>query len=196
MMHTDSKRVDEIGDEEGFLARWSKRKQASLEIAPEIGSSNELTTTAEEDAASPGDEAMPAVESLTEDSDFTGFLSPKVSEGLRRLALRKLFHSAGFNVCDGLDDYDEDFTCFTKLEGIITSDMWHQLDDAGKKLSQPQGSAGAVSPVDLENARDQESEREDRSTVKRGTRAMETADDTHTLVAFQDDEPVEDEIEQ
>ena len=38
------------------------------------------------------DADMPPLESLSADSDFTGFLSPKVSESLRRAALRKLFH--------------------------------------------------------------------------------------------------------
>ncbi|MCP4992832.1 MAG: hypothetical protein GY934_03455, partial [Gammaproteobacteria bacterium] len=32
-----------------------------------------------------------------------------------------------FNVCDGLDDYAEDFNGFEKLGDIITSDMLHQL---------------------------------------------------------------------
>ena len=39
----------------------------------------------------------------------------KVSESLRRLALRKLFHGADFNIRDGLDDYDGDYTSFVKL---------------------------------------------------------------------------------
>ena len=65
---------------------------------------------------------------LTPDSDYTGFLSPEVSESLRRLALRKLFQGAEFNVRDGLDDYDQDFTSFAKLGDIITADMKHLLE--------------------------------------------------------------------
>ena len=37
------------------------------------------------------DADMPPIETLTEDSDYTGFMSPEVSEELRKLALRKLF---------------------------------------------------------------------------------------------------------
>lgn len=53
---------------------------------------------------------------------------------LRQRALRKLFHSPLMNICDGLDDYAEDFTSFAVLGDIITSDMRHQLAMAEEKL--------------------------------------------------------------
>jgi hypothetical protein len=71
---------------------------------------------------------MPDIDSMTIDSDFTGFLSPGVSDGLRKAALRKLFRSEVFNVCDGLDDYDEDYTTFKNLGAIFTADMRHQVE--------------------------------------------------------------------
>ncbi len=77
---------------------------------------------------------MPAISSLDETSDYSGFLSEKVSEALRRQALRKLFHSQCFNVCDGLDDYAEDFVSFAKLGEIVTSDMRHQLERVRERL--------------------------------------------------------------
>jgi hypothetical protein len=77
---------------------------------------------------------MPPLESLDETSDYTGFLSEKVSETLRRQALRKLFHSELFNVCDGLDDCADDFTSFAPLGDIVTSDMRHQLALAEERL--------------------------------------------------------------
>jgi hypothetical protein len=66
---------------------------------------------------------MPPLESLDGNSDYSPFLSPRVSAELRRLALRKLFRSPGFNITDGLDDYDEDFTQFATLGDIVTHDM-------------------------------------------------------------------------
>ena len=63
------------------------------------------------------DADMPDIDSLAEDSDFTGFMSPGVSDELRNLALRKLFHAPVFNIRDGLDEYDEDYTTFEKLSG-------------------------------------------------------------------------------
>ena len=82
------------------------------------------------------DADMPPLETLSADSDFTGFLSPKVSETLRRAALRKLFHSSTFNVIDELDDYAEDFTTFEALGDIITADMRHQIELQARKKAE------------------------------------------------------------
>ncbi len=82
------------------------------------------------------DADMPPVDSLGADSDYTGFLSPKISEPLRRAALRKLFHSAEFNVIDELDDYAEDFTTFTALGDLVTADMRHPLEVEAKKQAE------------------------------------------------------------
>ncbi len=71
---------------------------------------------------------MPALDTLDEHSDYSGFLSPKVSEGLRKAALRKLFHLPQFNVHDGLDDCCEDLTGFTPLGDIVTADMRYRLE--------------------------------------------------------------------
>ena len=92
---------------------------------------------------------MPPLDSLHEGSDYSGFLSPGVSEGLRRRALRKLFTSAVFNVPDGLDDYDEDFTSFPALGDIVTSDMKHQAEMEAERAKQARArSDAAASPED------------------------------------------------
>ena len=77
---------------------------------------------------------MPDIDSLTDDSDFTGFMSPGVSDELRNIALRKLFHAPVFNIRDGLDEYDEDYTSFEKLGDIVTCDMKHQIEVQEQKL--------------------------------------------------------------
>ncbi|MEJ2397780.1 MAG: DUF3306 domain-containing protein [Gammaproteobacteria bacterium] len=109
--------------DENFLSRWSRRKREA----------QRAEKPSEKVDTQPTDADMPPLESLTEDSDYSGFLSPKVSEALRKKALRKLFHSAGINVRDGLDDYDEDFTEFAKLGDIVTADLKHQLDKKMQK---------------------------------------------------------------
>ena len=128
-------------DDGDFLSRWSRRKHAQQTIGVEEQEPGEHPPALAELEEPPGDEDMPAVETLTEESDYSGFLSPNVSEELRSLALRKLFHGAAFNVCDGLDDYAEDFTSFAKLGDIITADMKHQMEEARKKLEQQLPSA-------------------------------------------------------
>lgn len=82
------------------------------------------------------DADMPSLDSLGEDSDYAGFLSPRVSEGLRRAALRKLFHLPHFNVTDGLDDYAEDYRTFEALGDIVTADMRHRMELAQERLEE------------------------------------------------------------
>ena len=101
---------------------------------------------------------MPALESLDENSDYSGFLSSGVSESLRRRALRKLFSSAVFNIPDGLDDYDDDFTSFAALGDIVTSDMKHQAEVEAERAKQAQARAAPSSDFE-EEARETGDER-------------------------------------
>jgi len=139
-------------DQESRLSRWSRRKLQTTEetqtedLAFETDekelAQNETQEAVSEDQ-SPDipqqpvlvDADMEPVESLTESSDFSKFMSPGVSDELRNLALRKMFQAPLFNIRDGLDEYDEDYTTFEKLGDIITADMRHQMEvEAKKKL--------------------------------------------------------------
>lgn len=120
---------------ESTLSRWSRRKlEARAEEAPAPIEDDPAALPAEEEGPVLTDADMPAVDSLTEDSDFSGFMSPGVSDELRKLALRKLFRSSVFNIRDGLDEYDEDYTTFEKLGDVVTADMKHQLEIQEQKL--------------------------------------------------------------
>jgi hypothetical protein len=126
------------------MSRWARRKQAVLEEQQRLERDAEAAKARQEQEAKlPTDADMPDIDSLTEDSDYSGFLSPRVSESLRRMALRKLFHSPGFNIMDGMDDYDEDFTTFEALGEIVTADMKHQVEmEARKKLELARSESG------------------------------------------------------
>ncbi|MDH3714376.1 MAG: DUF3306 domain-containing protein [Gammaproteobacteria bacterium] len=123
---------------EDFLQRWSRRKAHAREDALQPATA---TDPAEQPPApDPQSEAppltdadMPPVDSLTENSDVSGFFSPGVSDKLRRIALRKVFSLAIYNVRDGLDDYDEDFTVFEPLGDTITADMRHRQEREAQK---------------------------------------------------------------
>jgi hypothetical protein len=125
--------------ERTFLSRWSRRKALRQEELDETIISgteqvvSEAPDSAEGKAPLPTDEDMPPIESLGEDDNYGDFLSPEVSEKLRKVALRKLFHGAGFNIRDGLDDYDEDFTFFEPLGDIVTADMRHREEMLERK---------------------------------------------------------------
>src|SRR2546423_7079002 len=81
-------------EKEAFISRWSRLKRA----AP-----------AEKPAETPAP-TLPPVESLTPESDFAGFMHPKVKEELRRLALKKLFSDPHFNLPDPFEAYSGDWT--------------------------------------------------------------------------------------
>jgi hypothetical protein len=139
--------------QEGRLSRWSRRKQQTTEQTLEEDLTLQLAEQGRVEVDSPAtvasqdaqeaeaseavltDTDMPAIESLSEDSNFSQFMSSGVSDELRNLALRKMFKAPFFNIRDGLDEYDEDFTTFEKLGDIVTCDMRHQMEvEAKKKL--------------------------------------------------------------
>ncbi|MGI9303574.1 MAG: DUF3306 domain-containing protein [Gammaproteobacteria bacterium] len=128
-------------EDDGFLRRWSQRKSLAKsgelvepeENLPEPDAPDAqaiVTQEVVEEEPELTDADMPPIESLDENSDYSAFMSPKVSEGLRRLALRKLFHLPKFNIRDGLNDYDEDYTFFEPLGDVVTSDMRMQRERA------------------------------------------------------------------
>ncbi|MDH5354886.1 MAG: DUF3306 domain-containing protein [Gammaproteobacteria bacterium] len=136
--------------EEGLLTRWSRRKLQTQEdslkeevvlaaehpdIANEISVDGSLREVPEQPPVLT-DEDMPPIESLTEDSDFSGFMSSGVSDKLRNMALKKMFHVPAFNIRDGLDEYDDDYTFFEPLGDIVTSDMKHQVEMLEKKRAE------------------------------------------------------------
>jgi len=85
-------------DKETFLSRWSRVK----------GEQN-VPEKKEEPEASPAP-ALPPVGELTPESDFSGFMHPKVEDALRRVALKKLFRDPHFNVPDPFEAYSGDWT--------------------------------------------------------------------------------------
>ena len=113
-----------------FYARWSRRKMESKRDVDIVEESVSSEQDADKEPAVPAltDADMPALETLHDDSDYSGFLSPEVSDKLREVALRKLFHGKAFNIVDGLDDCDGDFITALPLGDIVTADMRHQAE--------------------------------------------------------------------
>jgi hypothetical protein len=120
---------DSKAPERFSLSRWSRRKREAANAAPvapapadappvaapvaPIAAATTSTHTAEPKpaaAAPAAAEALPPVDSLTFDSNFAAFMQPKVDEGTKRAALKKLFSNEHFSVMDGLDIYVGDYT--------------------------------------------------------------------------------------
>ena len=162
-----------------FLERWSRRKTAARKGETDVEplSASTATELSGEDAAAAGaelppqltDADMPPLESLDKDSDYSVFMSPGVSEQLRTLALRKLFHLPAFNITDGLNDYDEDYTRFAGLGGMVTHEMQRmlkrELEAKAASVEEVQAAAEeeAVSPTDAvaENDADMDDDAEE-----------------------------------
>ncbi|NOI91978.1 DUF3306 domain-containing protein [Vibrio splendidus] len=83
--------------------------------APQSLDSDALETNEEVHAADVQDPAPEA----TEDLSVAQLLVSEASESVKKAALRKLFLSEEFNVRDGLDDYDDDYSNLKSLtEGV------------------------------------------------------------------------------
>lgn len=106
---------------EEFLSRWSRRKQQARE--QEAAPSPAVTPASQDQPPE-----LPPVDALNMDSDFRGFLHPKVDETLRREALKKLFHEPHFNVMDGLDIYIDDYSVSDPIPEAMLKQMKHAQD--------------------------------------------------------------------
>ncbi len=122
---------------DGFLGRWSRRKQdvrvgkpveeppapAPQPAAPAVATAPTAASAASPTGVSqpPARDAGPAAEApppptladaqaLTPESDFKPFVQHAVSPEVRNLAMKKLFADPHFNVMDGLDIYVGDYT--------------------------------------------------------------------------------------
>ena len=122
---------------EAALSRWSRLKLESTGIATELEESAEQTAGGQEsvtdetgrtDARRHGDEALielPSIDELGPESDFQGFMDPRVDDTLRRTALKKLFSDPLFNVTDGLDVYAEDYTKLESMTPAMVAGLKH-----------------------------------------------------------------------
>ena len=108
---------------DGFLGRWSRRKQDVREGKPveeppppaqplqaAIPAPAPAALTPPAPAAEPPAPTLADAEALTPASDFKPFVSRAVSPEVRNLAMKKLFADPHFNVMDGLDIYIDDYT--------------------------------------------------------------------------------------
>lgn len=143
---------------ESALSRWSRRKLEAekgiqpSDLDPPVDIETEPSAPAAGSETKPvlTDADMPDIESLDADSDFSGFMSEGVSDELRNLALRKLFRAPVFNIRDGLDEYDEDYTSFEKLGDIVTSDMKHRIEMEEQKLREKLAAEGEAAEDEMD----------------------------------------------
>lgn len=118
--------------EDSFLARWSKRKAAAkAEPPPEPAREEAAATPVAEPQAAPevaAEEvdlsALPPLQSITAETDITGFLKRGVPEALRTAALRKVWTSdPAIRDFIGLSENAWDFNDPAAIPGFGPIDM-------------------------------------------------------------------------
>jgi len=105
---------------EGFLGRWSQRKQAvregkALDESPETPVIKPLSVVNLEEVPAPSTPPPPPpsledVQRLTPQSNFAPFVARDVAPEVRNAAMKKLFADPHYNVMDRLDIYIDDYS--------------------------------------------------------------------------------------
>lgn len=111
---------------DGFLGRWSRRKQDVREgkplqepepprPAPPVLAQQAVVMPQAADLPANAPEPAPLptlqdAQALSIDSDFKPFVGRAVAPEVRNTAMKKLFTDPHFNVMDGLDTYIDDYT--------------------------------------------------------------------------------------
>ena len=171
-MTVDKHVEDKTG--EAFLSRWARLKQSGEArtvppmhmdkppVALAVGDAMLNTSTGEPvQAKVPEDPrpeptlsdidapaALPSLDSLTPQSDFSPFMARDVDPQLRNLAMKKLFTDPHYNVMDRLDIYIDDYSVHTPL----TLDVIRQMNIAKTLRLFDDEEEGAKVPVDASKA--------------------------------------------
>ncbi len=108
---------------DGFLSRWSQRKQALRtgqmleEPVPEpiASQAKPARLEAPADTALPREDKLPVLsmqdaQALTAQSDFAPFAAREVAPEVRNAAMKKLFADPHYQVMDRLDTYIDDYS--------------------------------------------------------------------------------------
>jgi hypothetical protein len=136
---------------EKFLDRWSRLKRETEQL-PEK----------KEEEASPAP-ALPPVDELTPESEFSGFMHPKVEDALRRVALKKLFRDPHFNAPDPFEPFSGDWTVGEPISEELMASLNQArtllFDKEQKKEDKPLDGEAPESTV--EKPRDDEPGRQD-----------------------------------
>lgn len=142
---------------EDFLRRWSRLKhERAAEQPQETLQGNPVEKAAAEPAA------LPPVEKLTSESDFTSFMRPKVEDALRRVALKKLFSDPHFNIPDAFEPFSGDWN----VAESISPEMLATLNQAkvlmfDKKEDEPKDNAEKAEEQKAEAQKTDEPGRQD-----------------------------------
>jgi len=116
-------------EKENFLGRWSRLKKE--EKRPAAAADKPV---AQKPQAADQPPPLPPLDKLTPQSEFSGFMHPKVEDALRRAALKKLFADPHFNIPDPFEPNSRDWN----ISDPISKEMLASLNQARTLLFTPQ----------------------------------------------------------
>jgi Protein of unknown function (DUF3306) len=141
---------------DGFLNRWSQRKQdvragkplAEPVVAPLPVASNPAPADTKANVVEAPPPAAPELPTLadahqlTPASDFKPFMVQGVAADVKNAAMKKLFTDPHFNVMDGLDTYIDDYSISdpipeAMLRKMVSAKFLNLFDDEEKSEVQP-----------------------------------------------------------
>jgi hypothetical protein len=128
-----------------FLQRWSRLKTQPLAEPASV-----KPVPIKSEAPSPATDekpALPPVDDLTLESDFSAFMQPDVNADTRRAAMKKLFMNDHYRTMDGLDIYVDDYSKPELLPAAMLAQLAHATDMLAKPdpTSNGQGEPGVAS---------------------------------------------------
>jgi hypothetical protein len=156
-------------EHEPLLSRWARLKRSRSVQNDGLSKSDENELVAQTDGAirqsvvndvsarlsavqapeTPlNDDALPSLDDVALDKDFTPFMQAKIPEALKRQALKTLFKDTHFNTMDGLDTYIDDYTKFEPIsaEEMAGLSSWKSIMKPLEQVVTPGGYA-----VDVES---------------------------------------------
>ena len=159
-----------MAHDDGFLSRWSRRKQDVREGRPLDEPPPPAVKVATPAAATPAERVtetetetpnvqpsptLADVQQLTPESDFTGFMARGVAPDVKNAAMKKLFADPHFNVMDRMDIYIDDYTQpdplpVAMLRQMASAKVLGLLEDEASSLPKADVQVPPVSPASSE----------------------------------------------
>lgn len=137
-----------------FLSRWSQRKleeQSEQQAKPEeeavlVDEESVDLPFAEEQISAHGNisdnqDQKPETDIDSEDGELSIsqlLANTEVDKAVKKAALRKLFMQPEFNVVDGLNDYDHDYSAVKPLATDVAETLRGWMKDVEENLEQPE----------------------------------------------------------
>jgi Protein of unknown function (DUF3306) len=146
-------------DKENPLARWSRLKRESARAA-------EAPKPAPQAPAAPPPE-LPPLDQMGPDSDFSAFMDRRVDDGLRRLALKKLFGDPRLNAADGLDVFSEDYSLLEDLPQEMVAKLEHLRRTLRRPEPEPEQEAAEEPKLEQAEAEPEQDDAEDAQDADR-----------------------------